>query len=150
MDTYLIMLSKTELIIAGIVLAAIIVAIIVGIILSSKRRREDAELAEEEADFYCDLYYSQVMKEAEAKYKAYTTRGYNDRLPNPVEAIGKEQQMQRQLDETDDLAERRKIFEEYLPSITLALARCKAEGMNDIPKKEAAQLKRLMKEYGVE
>ncbi len=116
-------------------------------VLSNGKNKKAVELAEEEADFYCDLYYSQVMKEATIKYRAYVAKGYQDKLPNPVEAIGKDQQMQRLLEETDDLTERRAILEEYLPSITLALARCKAEGMEGIPKKEAMQLKRLLREY---
>ena len=104
---------------------------------------------EEEADFYCDLYYAQVLKEAELKYKAYVAKGYYDKLPNPIEAIGKDREMQKLLNETDELPERKKILEGYLPGIMLALARCKAEGLNEkIPQKEATQMKRLMREYG--
>ena len=147
-NTYMVMISRTELIIAGIVLVVIILAIVLGITFSSKRRKHELELAEEEADFYCELYYKQVLKEAEMKYKAYVAKGYQDKLPNPVEAIGKSRQMEELLDQTDDFAERRTIFEEYLPAIMLALVRCKAENLLDVmPKKEAMQMRKLIKEY---
>ena len=74
-------------------------------------------------------------------------KGYAEKLPSPLEAIGKDKQMKELLDQTDDPAETKKIFEEYLPSIMLALARGKAEGLEELPKKEAAQLKKLMREY---
>ncbi len=149
-NTFMVMFSVRDLIILGIILVVILLVILLGKLLSSKKRKKQVELAEEEADFYCDLYYNQMMKVAEAKYKAYVAKGYQDKLPNPIEAIGKDKQMQELLDETDDLAERRAILEEYLPNITLALARCKAEGMEGIPKKEATQLKKLMREYYIE
>ena len=150
MDTYLMMFSKKELIIAGIILAVVIMVILLIRLLSAKRRKKDIEQAEEEADFYCDLYYAQMLKEAELKYKAYVAKGYYDKLPNPIEAIGKDREMKKLLNQTDELPERQKIFEGYLPGIMLALARCKAEGINEkLPQKEATQMKRLMREYNV-
>jgi hypothetical protein len=150
MDTYVMMFSKTELIIAGIVLAVLIMVILLLRLLSNKKRKKAIELVEEEADFYCDLYYAQMMKEAELKYKAYVAKGYYDKLPNPIEAIGKDREMKKLLDQTDELPERKKILESYLPGIMLALSRCKAEGINEkIPQKEATQMKRLMREYNV-
>ena len=148
-DSYVLMFSRNELIIAGIALAVIILIILLVKVFSGKKKNKKIELAEEEADFYCDLYYEQMMKEAKIKYKAYVAKGYTEKLPNPVEAIGKDKQMKKLLDQTDDLTERRKIFEEYLPTIMLALVRCKTEEMEGIPQKEATQLKRLMREYGV-
>ena len=148
-QSYLMMFTVKELIIAGIILAVIILVALRVKVFSGKSRRKEIELAEEEADFYCDLYYDQVMKEAKLKYKAYVTKGYTDKLPNPMEAIGKDRQMKEMLDQTVDLTERKKIFEEYLPTIMLALARCEKEGTEEIPKKEAMQLKRLMREYGI-
>ena len=136
-----------DMIVLGIIVAVIILTMILARLVSSKNKKKETELLEEEADFYCDLYYDRMIKEAEAKYKVYLARNYNDRLPNPVEAIGKDKQMQELLDRTTDFAERKTILEEYLPNITLALVRCKAEGLDEIPKKEAAQMKKLMKEY---
>ncbi len=148
--SYMVMLSGTELIIAGIVLVVIILAVILGIVFGSRRRKQELELAEEEADFYCDLYYKQVLKEAEMKYKAYVARSYQDKLPNPVEAIGKNRQMEELLDQTDDLVQRRTVLEDYLPGIMLAMVRCKAENLIDsMPKKEATQMRRLMKDYDI-
>ncbi len=149
MDTYLVMFSKNELIIAGIILAVLLMVILLASLLSNKRRKKDIEQAEEEADFYCDLYYAQVLKEAALKYKAYAAKGYYDKLPNPVEAIRKDREMQKLLNEADELPERKKILDRYVPDIMLALSRCKAEGMDEIPQKEATQLKRLMRGYRV-
>ena len=147
MGTYLMMFSKNELIVAGIALVVIILVILLIKLLSSKSSKKAIMLAEEEADFYCDLYYAQVLKEAKLKYKAYVAKGYRDKLPNKMEAIGKDRQMKELLDQADELKERKTIFEEYLPTIMLALARCQTEGIEEIPKKEAMQLKRLMREY---
>ena len=146
MNTFLMMFTTKELIIAGVVLVAVILAIIVGI--SGRKKKEIKEL-EEEADLYCDLYYSQTAKMAEARYKAYVAKGYQDRLPNSLEAIGKEKEMQDQLDRTESAAKSKTVWETYLPNIMLALVRCKAEGMEGIPKKEASQLKKLMREYNL-
>ena len=147
--SFLLMFTMQELIIAGIVLAVIIMILLLVKVFSRKSKRKELELAEEEADFYCDLYYGQVMKEAKLKYKAYVAKGYVEKLPTPMEAIGKDRQMKELLDQTDDPEERRKILEEYLPIIMLSLARGKAEGLEGIPSKEATQLKRLLREYFV-
>ena len=149
METFLMMFSVKDLIIAGAVLAVIILAVVIGIVLACGKKKKEIELAYEEADFYCDLYYFRQMKEAELKYKAYLAKGYRDKLPNQVEAIGKDKQLQDLLDQTDALTNRKKILEEYLPNIMLALVRCREEGMETLPKKEAALLKKLMKAYGV-
>lgn len=149
MNTYLMMFTVKDLIILGIILAVVVMSFILWNLLSGKRRKKEIELAEREADFYCDLYYAQLMKEAILKYKAYIAKGYNDKLPSKMEAIRKDRLMQEKLDQTDSITERKKIFEEFLPTIMLAIARCKAEGIEEIPKKEAMQLKRLMKEYGI-
>ena len=148
-NTFLMMFSGKELIVFGAVVVVILFAVVIGMIISGKNKKKDLESAEEEADFFCELYYYRHMKEAEMKYKAYKTRGYYDKLPNPIEAIGKDKQMQDLLNQTDSLIKRKTILEDYLPNIMLALIRCKAEGMDTISGKEAVQLKKLMKEYGV-
>ena len=149
-DMFLMIFSVKELIILGCVLAIIILAIVIGLVLSSNKRKKELELAEEEADFYCDLYYFRQMKEAELKYKAYIAKGYRDRLPNQIEAIEKDGQLQELLDQTNEFSKRRAALEEYLPGIMLALIRCKEEGLESVPKKEAVQLKKLMKVYRVD
>lgn len=148
MGIYLMMFSKNELIVAGIALVVIILVVLLIKLFSSKSSKKAIMLAEEEADFYCDLYYAQVMKEAKLKYRAYMAKGYSDNLPNKIEAIGKDKQMQELLDQADKLKDRKTIIEEYLPIIMLALVRCQAEGIEELPKKEATQLKKLMREYG--
>ena len=75
-DTYVLMFSRTELIVAGIFLAVIVMIILLVKLFSGKKKKKEIELAEEEADFYCDLYYEQMMKEAKLKYKAYVAKGY--------------------------------------------------------------------------
>ena len=79
MDTYLMMFSKNELIVAGIALVVIVLVFLLIKLLSSKSSKKAIMLAEEEADFYCDLYYAQVMKEAKLKYKAYVAKGYSEK-----------------------------------------------------------------------
>ncbi len=149
MNSFLMMFSIRDLIIVGIILAIIILAVVISFIISSKTSKKKITIANEEADFYCNLYYFRQLKEAELKYKAYISRGYHDKLPNQVEAIKKDKQMQELLDEAGALIKRKAILEEYLPSIMLALVRCREEGLEAIPKKEALQLKKLMKVYGV-
>lgn len=149
MNSFLMMFTMKELIVSGAVLAAVILAIIIGVAISSGRKKKEIKDLEVETDLYCDLYYGQTAKMAETKYKAYTAKGYQDRLPNSIEAIGKEKEMHDRLDQAGSAAKRKTIWETYLPNIMLALVRCKAEGMDGIPKKEAAQLKRLMREYNL-
>ncbi len=149
MNTFLMMFSMKELIIAGAILAVVILAVIIGIAVSSGKRKNEIRALEKEADLYCDLFYNQVAKTAEVKYKAYVAKGYQDKLPNPVDAIGKDKEMKDQLDQTVLASKRKAVWEQYLPNIMLALVRCKAEGLDAIPKKEAVQLKKLMREYGI-
>ena len=149
MDSFMMMFSLQELIIAGAVLIVVILAFIIGSAVSSGKKKRELQLAEEEADMYCNLFYSRLAKEAEAKYKAFEARGYHDRLPSPVDAIKKEKEMQLALDKADSVKARMKIQEDYLPDIFLSLTRCKIEGMEDFPKKEATQLRNMMREYGI-
>lgn len=149
MDSFMMMFSLQELIIAGAVLLVIILVLIIGSVISSKKKKRELMIAEEEADMYCNLFYSRLAKEADAKYKAYEARGYHDRLPSPVDAIKKEKEMLIKLDEAESGKARMKIQEDYLPDIFLALVRCRVEGMEDFPKKEAAQLRNMMREYGI-
>ena len=134
MESFMMMFSLQELIIAGAVLLVIILVLIIGSVISSKKKKRELMIAEEEAD---------------AKYKAYEARGYHDRLPSPVDAIKKEKEMLIKLDEAESGKARMKIQEDYLPDIFLALVRCRVEGMEDFPKKEAAQLRNMMREYGI-
>lgn len=120
-STFVMMFSVKDLIIAGAILAVIILAGVIGLVLSSGKKKKEIELAHEEADFYCDLYYLRQMKEAEAKYKAYVSRGYHNKLPNQVEAIGRDKQLQDLLDQTDALTDRKKSLRNIYPILCLLL-----------------------------
>ncbi len=148
MDTFLMMISMKELIIVGTILLAIVLTLIITAAVSSGKKKRAIREAEEDADLYCDLYYAQATKMAEAKYKAYASKGYQDRLPYPVEAIAKEREMQDQLDMAETALEKKSILGKYVPEILLSLVRCREE-KPELAKKEAAQINRLMKEYNL-
>ncbi len=148
MDTFLMMISMKELVIAGAILLAVILALIIIAAVSSGKKKRAIREAEEEADLYCDLYYAQAAKMAEAKYKAYASKGYLDRLPHPAEAIAKNRELQEQLDVADTVGEKKSTLEKYVPDILLSLVRCREE-KPELAKKDAAQMKRLMREYNL-
>ncbi len=142
------MISMKELIIIGTVLLAIVLTSIITAAVSSGKKKRAIREAEREANVYCDLYYAQAAKIAETKYKAFAAKGYLDRLPYPVEAIAKDRELQDQLDMADTAADKKNILGKYVPEILLSLVRCREE-KPELAKKDAAQMKRLMREYNL-
>ena len=149
MDTFLMMFSVRELIIAAAVLVVIIIALIISRIVSSRRKNKELRELDREAEMYCNMWYARLVKEADAKYAAYLKRGYQDRLPAVVEAIDRENELQDLMDQAESQKQERAILEEHVPAIIFPLVRARNEGLENISKKEAAQLKQLMQEYGV-
>lgn len=149
MDTFLMMFSMTEVIIAAAVLAVIILALVIIRAVSSRRKNKELDELDREAEMYCNLWYSRLVREAEAKYAAYLKRGYQDRLPDVTEALDKENELQDLMDQAESQAQEREILEANVPSVIFPLVRAKNEGLESLPKKEAVQIKRLMQEYGV-
>ena len=149
MDTFLMMFSVRELIIAAAVLVVIIIALIISRIVSSRRKNKELRELDREAEMYCNMWYARLVKEADAKYAAYLKRGYQDRLPAVVEAIDRENELQDLMDQAESQKQERAILEEHVPAIIFPLVRARNEGLENVSKKEAEQLKQLMQEYGV-
>ena len=147
-DKYVLLLSKWELILFAVICLLVLAAVIVTVIISRKRVREINELSED-VDMIWDLWYRQLEREADARYKAYTTRGYADRLPEKTSAIPADKELQEKLLLADTKKQKKALLNEYLPDIMFPLVVCKMEGLDDLGKKEANQLRQLMRDYGV-
>ncbi len=148
METFLMMFSMKELIVVGTILLVVILAVTILVTVSLVKKRRALAEAEEEADLYCELYYAQAAKMAEAKYKAYASKGYQNRLPYPVEAIAKDEELQEQLDMADTVEKKKSVLEKYVPDILVSLVRCREE-KPVLAKKEATRINRLMREYNL-
>lgn len=148
MSTYLLMLSLWELILFGVIALTIIISVIVVVVISRKRVREISELSED-IDMIWDLWYRQLEREADTKYKAYTTRGYADRLPDRTSAIPEDRELQQRLLKANSKQQRKALLSEYLPEIMFPLVICKYAGFEGLSQKETVQLKQLMRDYGV-
>lgn len=140
--------SLWELILLGIVVLAVLITVIVIVAISRKQVKEIRELSED-IDMIWDLWYRQLEREAEAKYKVYTTRGYADRLPERASAIPEDRELQQRLLKANSKQQRKALLSEYLPEIMFPLVICKLEGFDGLSQKETVQLKQLMRDYGV-
>ncbi len=85
-NQYVVLLAQWELILFGVVCLLVLAAVIVTVVISRRQVREIRELSED-VDMIWDFWYRQLEKEADAKYKAFTTRGYANRLPERPSAI---------------------------------------------------------------
>lgn len=148
MKSYILLLSLRELILLGIAVIAVIIAVIVIEVKSRKRVRDIEELSED-IDMIWDLWYRQLEREADAKYKVYTTRGYADRLPERTSAILEDRELQQRLLKANSKEQRKALLREYLPEIMFPLVICKLDGFDGLSLRESTQLKQLMRDYGV-
>ena len=148
METYILLLFQWELILAVIAIVAVIIAAVIIAIASHRKVKELNELSED-VDMIWDLWYRQLEREAEAKYKVYTTRGYADRLPERTSAIPEDRELQQRLLNANSKQQRKALLSEYLPDIMFPLVICKLEGFEGLSQKETVQLKQLMRDYGV-
>ena len=148
MDQFILLLSRRELMLIGAVIPILMVAAIVTYLISRKKEKELTELSED-VDMIWELWYRQLEREADAKYKVYTTRGYADRLPDRTEAIPEDRELQQRLLKANSKQQRQALLREYLPEIMFPLVVCKYEGFDELSQKDAAKLKQLMNDYGV-
>lgn len=142
------LLARWELILFGVVCLLVLAAVIVTVVISRKQVREIKELSED-VDMIWDLWYRQLEKEAEAKYKAYTTRGYANRLPEKTSAITADKELQQKLLHANSKKQTKALLSKYLPEIMFPLVVCKMEGLEGLEKKAANQLRQLMRDYGI-
>lgn len=148
MSTYLLMFSLWELLLFGVFALTVVIMVIAVVVISRKRVREINELSED-VDMIWDLWYRQLEREADAKYKVYTTRGYSNRLPERTSAIPEDRELQQRLLKANSKQQRKALLKEYLPDIMFPLVICKLEGFEGLSQKETVQLKQLMRDYGV-
>lgn len=148
MESYVLILSLLEIVLFILTIIAVIVTM-VAVAISSRRRVKEINELSEDVDMIWDLWYKQLEREAEAKYKAYTTRGYADRLPDRTSAITEDRELQQRLLKASSKQQRKALLSEYLPEIMFPLVICKYDGFDELSQKETAQLKQLMRDYGV-
>ena len=147
-NQYILLLAQWELILFGVVCLLVLAAVIITVTISRRQVREIKELSAD-VDMIWDLWYRQLEKEAEAKYKAYTTRGYANRLPEKTSAITADRELQQKLLHANSKKQTKALLSEYLPNIMFPLVVCKMEGLEGLERKEASQLRQLMRDYGV-
>ena len=97
-----------------------------------------------------DLWYRQLEKEAEEKYKKQIAGRGNSVLPNKMDAISLEKEMREKLEKSDSQHQGQSILKEYLPQIMDSLVVSKYEGFAELSKKEATAIKHLMLDFGVQ
>lgn len=148
MKQYIVLCSTMELILASLVLLVILIVFVLIVVTSRRRVREIRELSDD-VDMIWDLWYRQLEKEADAKYKVYTTRGFADRLPERTSALAEDRELQQRLLNANSKQQRKALLSEYLPEIMFPLVICKLEGFDGLSKKETVQLNQLMRDYGV-
>ncbi len=149
MEIYKILFSGKELLLFSIVTVIILLAIVVSVLSAFKRIRTERDICDNEAEIYSSLWYASLVRGAERKYSSYIKQGYQDRLPEISDVLGKEVELLHLIDKTESMTQEEEVLKKYEPDIILSLVRYKYEGFEDFSPKEVKRVKKMMEKYGI-
>ena len=149
MELYKILFSKNELILFMAIAVAVLLVLAISVMSAFRRIKAERDEFDSEAEIYKNLWCEQLVREAEKKYSSFVKKGYQDRLPEISDVLGKEIELMHQIDDAESASQEKEVLKRYVPDIILSLVRYKYEGFEDFSPKEAKHIKRMMQKYGI-